>query len=577
MVDIGYNLCRMNKETVTKSNMPHEEAIEAFLLDIYKVYKSSFLYPFDHPSLLNMLVKPFKDILPVLDETGEVAIRYKRGEGFFWADLPVARKYAVLKELGEELFKKRIQTIFFIKGLKIMEIRSFIEVINADFKKVQDSGGCERFLTSKGANHIWFNEVDYSKILEKQKEEQKEASQIEVSEDKEGTGHGEGIYDFMEGEESGASPVPQPSPAKPLPPGAESQPSSHEPPQPQASAQREEEEPPQDIDGLIKLWREAKSLPDFEKTGNLLMERVFSAAIDEKDIETALKVADVFLGMAGEEREDGFKMFVSAGLDRMVNEKGPLDILLDAACGKTPAASTAVEALKRFGGRAAGKVADRLALEEDAYARRIIDNILVGIGRDAISQLLERLNDNRWYMVRNMVRILGEIGIDSGVEEALTPTLLHPDARVRKEAVRAVSMIRGAKAPTLLRRALNDRDEGVAGLAIVSLGILRDEGSIQALIDQFDKMEGNEIKKEIIRALGRIGSRRSVSFLAKTLLERKGWLGGKKDEELKIACALALAEIGTPEAVRALESGVDLSKGAASKACEDGLRRIRHG
>ena len=576
MVDIGYNLCRMNKETVTKSNMPHEEVIEAFLLDIYKVYKSSFLYASDHPSLLNMLVKPFKEILPVLDEAGEVAIRYKRGEGFFWADLPVARKYAVMKELGEELFKRRIQTIFFLKGLKIMEIRSFIEVLNADFKKVQDSGGCEKFLTGKGVSHIWFNEVDYSKILERQKEEQKEASQIEVSEDKEGTGHGEGIYDFMEGEESGAAPVPQPSPAKPLPPGAESQPSSHEPSQPQASAQREEEAPPQNIDELVKVWREAKSLPDFEKTGNLLMGRAFSAVM-EKDIETALKVANAFLGVAGEERDEGFKMFVSAGLDRMVSEKGPLDMLLDAACGKTPAASTAVEALKRFGGRAAGKVADRLALEEDAYARHIIDNILVGIGRDAISQLLERLNDNRWYMVRNMVRILGEIGIDSGVEEALTPTLLHSDARVRKEVVRAVSMIRGAKAPTLLRRALIDRDEGVAGLAVVSLGLLRDEGSIQALIDQFDKMEGNEVKKEIIRALGRIGSRRSVSFLTKTLLEKKGWLSGKKDDELKIACAGALAEIGTPEAARALESGAGSSKGAASKACEDGLRRIRHG
>lgn len=566
----------MDKGTVTESNVPHQEAIEAFLLDICKVYKSSFLYPSDHPSLLNMLVKPFKDILTVLDETGEVAIRYKRGEGFFWADMPVARKYAVMKELGEELFKRRIQTIFFIKGLKIMEIRSFIEVLNADFKKVQDSGGCEKFLTGKGVSHIWFNEVDYSRILERQKEEQKEASQIEVSEDKEGTGHGEGIYDFMEGEESGAASAPQSSMGEPPSSGEEGPGASREPEQQQVSAQREEEALPEDIDELIKLWREAKSLPDFEKAGNLLMERVFGAAM-EKDIETVVKVANAFLGVAGEEREDGLKMFVSAGLDRMVSEKGPLDLLLDAACGKTPAASTAVDALKRFGGRVAGKVADRLALEEDAHARHIIDNILVGIGRDAISQLLERLNDNRWYMVRNMVRVLGEIRVDSGVEEALEPTLFHSDARVRKEAVRAISMIKGSKTLSLLRNALNDRDEGVTGLAVVSLGLLRDEGSIQALIDQFDKMEGAEIKKEIIRALGRIGSKRSVSFLAKTLLEKKGWLGGKKAEELKIACAGALAEIGTPEAVRALESGVDLSKGAASKACEDGLRRIRHG
>lgn len=541
----------------------YEDIIETFLLEIYRVYKASHLYPPNHPTLLNMFVKPFKQILPLLDEIEKVVINYKRGEGFFWEDAGIAGRYPVLKELGEEIFKRRIQTVFFLKGLKVTELQSLIDVITTDIKKVQDSGGCEMLLQGKGVRHIWFNEIDYKKILEGQEKEKEKAQEIGITAEKE-TEHGEGIYDFMEAE--GATPEAT-APPSPQIPGAEGTGK-----QEQAVPVKEEEKLPEDLDELIRLWNEAKSLSDFERIGNALIRRA-SLAATGRDFAAALRVIASFLDTAESAREEKYREFSSRGLDEMTETAGLLDLFFEKACSMD---RNAEEILVRLGSRVAGRAADRLAFEEDPHARHVLNDILVRMGKDIIPELLERLHDGRWYMVRNTVRILGEIGEDGTVEDALKPTLTHTDPRVRKETVRALSMIRGKEAPVLLRNALSDEDGGVAELAAVSLGLLRDEGALQDLMELVDRNVENSVKKEALKALGRIGSKKAVSFLIK-VIERKGWLVGKKDDELKVMCAAALAEIGTPEAIRALEEGLGSSREAVRKACEEGLRRIRHG
>ncbi|MBI4745803.1 MAG: hypothetical protein HY786_04500 [Deltaproteobacteria bacterium] len=231
------------------------DSIDNFLLDMHKVYKASSLYPSNHPSLLALYVNPFKDISAVLDETEQVVIRYKKGEGFFWGDTPVARKTPAVREIGERLFQLRIQSVFFLRGLKLIDLRSLIEVITAEQWAIDNAGGCDALLQSKGVRCLWFNKIDYGKILEMQEEVSEKAADIEAAVEKEGTGYGGGIYDFLEGEEKGEAPVYEPVP------------------QAVESPLTTEEAPTEDTDELIKRWREATSYPEFQKTGSTLMGR----------------------------------------------------------------------------------------------------------------------------------------------------------------------------------------------------------------------------------------------------------------------------------------------------------------
>lgn len=563
-----YNPLNMQTGIPPKPVEARADSVDIFLLDLYKVYKASSLYPSNHPSLLALYVKPFKDISAILDETEQVVIRYKKGEGFFWGDIPVARKTPPVRELGERLFQLRIHSIFFLKGLKLIELRSMIEVITAEPGASDNAGRCDELLQGKGALNVWFNEIDYGKILEAQKEMSEKTADIEVAVEKEGTGYGGGIYDFLEGEEKGADAsyhVVSHDVKTPL--------QTQELQNAEADSSKEEE-PPEDIDELIKRWRGARSYPEFEKTGNVLMGRFFEAG-SRGDGAALTKILDAYLDAGEQVKEEEFIEFISNRLDQMAAAKEPLDLLLTLACDKSSKDAALIETIARLKGRAAGRVADRLATEDDVGGRKTLNNILVRMGKEIVPQLLERLSDERWYVVRNTVRILGEIGESHGVEDALRSPLVHKDPRVRKETVRALSMIRGPETINLMKSVLDDSDGSVVELALVSLGLLGDEGSVQALIDLVETRADSGVGREAVRALGRIGSRKAVTFLIKNL-EKRGWFLGKRDDDLKVMCVSALADAGTPDAVRALEAGLSSSRDAVRNACEEELRRIRH-
>ncbi|MBI5892103.1 MAG: HEAT repeat domain-containing protein [Deltaproteobacteria bacterium] len=277
-------------------------------------------------------------------------------------------------------------------------------------------------------------------------------------------------------------------------------------------------------------------------------------------------------------QEEGCGDIASLSLDKIVNVEGTLDIILEQACSKNANASSAVDVLIRLKDKAAGYTADNLALAEDPHARHILNNILVKMGHDIIPELIKRLKDKRWYMVRNVVKIIGEMGWEmgwetgegQGVEDALKLLLINPDtdSRVRKEAIRTVSMLKGKESANLIKNSLNDSDNSVVELAAVSLGLLQDEDSVPMLIDLVDKSEEAGIKKEALRALGRIGSAKAAAFIIK-VFKRKEWFAGKKDDEIKIVCAAALSEIAGSEAIKALEEGLSSSRDAVKKGTKE--------
>jgi len=94
--------------------------------------------------------------------------------------------------------------------------------------------------------------------------------------------------------------------------------------------------------------------------------------------------------------------------------------------------------------------------------------------------LISRLGDSRWYVIRNVVYVLGRIA-HQGVERALDRALHHEDVRVRKEAVRALGNIESPTSRAFLISAFRDLDAGVRVQAALTLAQRRDDRAAQSI------------------------------------------------------------------------------------------------
>lgn len=113
--------------------------------------------------------------------------------------------------------------------------------------------------------------------------------------------------------------------------------------------------------------------------------------------------------------------------------------------------------LARFGDAAAEPFLDRLLNEPEAAKRRALLRLAVTVGPAVVPAILERMAHPKWYFVRNLCTILGEIG-DRRAANTLMQAVSHADHRVRREAILAIGKLGLAEAiPELGRILLEDR------------------------------------------------------------------------------------------------------------------------
>ena len=158
-----------------------------------------------------------------------------------------------------------------------------------------------------------------------------------------------------------------------------------------------------------------------------------------------------------------------------------------------------------------------LAEEPDMSARKAVVDLISVVAIRHIPQLGARVSDRRWYLVRNVVSILGATRSPEAVPY-LQRTLRHTDARVRRETIRALAAVRVGMADSLLAAALADEDAQNVQLAVRYLGTLDCRGAVPALEDVARGVgRGNrEIgpRVDAIEALGGLGAPSSSAVLA---------------------------------------------------------------
>jgi HEAT repeat protein len=229
--------------------------------------------------------------------------------------------------------------------------------------------------------------------------------------------------------------------------------------------------------------------------------------------------------------------------------------------------------LRRAGEDGVEVLLDLLVAAPTVEERRGIFMALTGM-KEGTDQLVHMLGHHQWFVVRNVAELVGELGLEEAVP-ALAQQLDHDDERVRKAVAMALAKVGSSSAAEPLRRALRDKSPEVRMHAAIGVG-RKSVALAMPLVVAMEEEKDENVERELILALGRIGSASAVQALIK-FAQPGGRLFGRKPAGLRAAAVEALRVAATPAAIGTLEGLTDDGdkdvRAAAQAALADLKRR----
>jgi HEAT repeat protein len=224
-----------------------------------------------------------------------------------------------------------------------------------------------------------------------------------------------------------------------------------------------------------------------------------------------------------------------------------------------------------FGAPAADWLMQVLAESQQKRVRLPLSRAIAELVRDNPERILPWMSDERWYVVRNVVHILGWIGGDA-VVGYLRAVNAHAEPRVRREIVAALSDASPANARPVLLSMLAGAESRVFTTVLHQLALDPDSVVTERLVtlmrgEEFARRPDDE-RRAVFVALAGQGD------AALSALEDELARGGLFERGLDPhwqAVARCIARIGTPAALEALGRGTRSRKGGVRKACEQAL------
>lgn len=202
--------------------------------------------------------------------------------------------------------------------------------------------------------------------------------------------------------------------------------------------------------------------------------------------------------------------------------------------------------------------------------RRLVCQVLARLGSADVTTLVPGLQDRRWFVVRNIAFTLGMIGSPQAVLH-LGQLVDHGDARVRKEALRALGRIDDPEALRHVLLALSHPDASTRRQALRALPRQRHAAAAAELErlsrePSFARLDLRE-REEVARTLGRLAGDDLVAPL-ESRLRRGGWLGGRRRREDRHLAAVALVALASPAAQEALRRALPALAGPTRRLVE---------
>jgi HEAT repeat protein len=276
--------------------------------------------------------------------------------------------------------------------------------------------------------------------------------------------------------------------------------------------------------------------------------RQVEAAAKASRIEEVLRIVGGIVRIEQSLPEGSARRHYGIALKRMFT-KSTLQALAQMA-GMPAHEVDAILVLQRAGADGMEVLLDLLVAAPGMNERRHLFNALTQM-KKGTDQLTHMLGHHQWFVVRNIAELAGELGLEESVP-ALAKQLDHEDERVRKAVALALAKIGSRNAAEPLRRALRDKSTGVRLQAALGVGGRKASAIGMPLVVALEEEKDTEVQRELVLALGRIGSPDAVQALIK-FAQPSGKLFGRRPTGLRVAAVEALRLAGGPAAVGTLQ------------------------
>jgi len=186
-------------------------------------------------------------------------------------------------------------------------------------------------------------------------------------------------------------------------------------------------------------------------------------------------------------------------------------------------------------GKASLKVFSQILVDDDMFERE---------------QDRHELPDNKWYIIRNSIFVLGLLK-DPEATVPLRLRINDTDIRVRREIISALEKIGGEEACDILMMMADDPVKEIREKAVITIGFIGTPETVPLLIDLVQMNPKVVIKA--ISAMGRIGGEEAENFLVKILEDEREIIrlasGMFSKDDVKLAIIKALGNIGSKKTI----------------------------
>jgi hypothetical protein len=536
------------------------KAIKDLVTLLVKTLKICCIYPSDNPIPNEFKNNLFKRLFDFLGENEELKIRVEQSK-LYSEDKLILQEEKEDEGVSFALYRDGIREIAFQRGIEPEELYTFLEIVSRCLKSFLPEDDIVTLLWEKELTHIKFLVVDeflsedlldlpqpvgakdfknlhYSEVELKDEEEERKgiSTKIEI----------ERLLRDLD-----------------LTPEKELK---------ELKTLLEKDKDFEPLKEIFSILREMilgeKEFPDFAETVNI-SEKLLDSLVSHGDFYLASEVLLLLKDMEKvksdadqSNRSERFKEAINRAGDRermkvltqVLNQNSKSDLF------------SARKYLTLLNWNAVPHLVDMLGEMESFPARKMVCSVLENVGEKNIDLLGKGIYDRRWYVVRNLVSVLGRIGSYRAIPY-LKKTIAHEDIRVRKETLEALSRIEGGEVTDTLLKALEDSDER---LRIKAAELLSQRPGQEAflhlseLLSRKNFKDKSKVEKEaFLKSWAQIGKDESILLLKKLILKR-AVLKREKHKETSALALKALASLKTP-----------LSQDTLKELCSKGSRRVQ--
>lgn len=506
---------------------------------VYRALRAWKFYPKGHPTRKASVRQAYRNMLPVLDGNDLSLVCGLSGFAFPDGE-PLKDATRLSASLAHEFFIRRIQKIVFLGDLSEEDLLALLRIVTQNPDYLQRAGGVDKVMAEQGIRTIWVNDFDLSSILEKRQ-----------------TIEAQGV----------------------VPPGLdELEPfDNEEPAVPETvEADTDERKPEEELRSLLERIAATREEDAYL---TLLRQAIGCAgAIAARgNLMPLLPMVELLARHTGEPGRGGnLPEYARFGLEQLASGDELVPFLLDRVDAPDSISRKALHALLSASGLPAIRLmVEKMGTTDSLAARKAMATLLVQLGEPAVESILSMIGDERWYIVRNLAAILGDIGSAAAVPE-LQKCQHHSDVRVCKEAIRSLAKIGGRDAETAVIQVLRDGDPLLLPQAITSLGGMKSRKALPDLMQIVNRedmfLDTLSLKTDAIAAISMIGERSVVPRLT-AIIQSRRLMSRSRWTQLKIAIAVCLGKLGDTRALPVLRK-LAASSGELGRACSEAVDAI---